>query len=338
MPRLKKRADGRYQRRKVINGKSVMFYGRSLAEIDEKITNYELRVNHPATFKEIAEDWKDAKWDSLSVTTQRGYRKAYERAVEYFGHRLVAEISVPDVNRYLSNFIDHKFALKTVQAQKSVISTIYAHAILNGKATQNPARGFELPRHLPKTPRTAPSDEDIRKVATGDYEWLLPRILIYTGMRRGEVLALDWSDIDRNKKTITINKVIVYDGNRPILEHRTKTEAGNRTIPLPDALARYLPPNSRGRLFDYKYHTLCKKWREWSKALGVDCTMHQLRHAYASLLLDAGVTAKDAQVVLGHSDVSVTQNIYTHILQTREQKTAAALNDYLTTFLTTTNP
>ena len=132
MPRLKKRADGRYQRRKTINGKSVLFYGKTQAEIDKKIAAYELRVSHPATFREIAERWKDDKWDTLSITTQKGYTAAYNRAVEYFGDRLAAEITVPDVNRYLYDYIDDRYALKTVQAQKSIISNIYAHAIILG--------------------------------------------------------------------------------------------------------------------------------------------------------------------------------------------------------------
>lgn len=328
MPRLKKRADGRYQRRKTINGKSVMFYGRTLAEIDEKIAAYELRVNHPATFREIAQKWKDARWDKLSITTQQGYKKAYDRAVEYFGDKYAAEITAPEVKHYLKYFIDRKYALKTVQAQKGIISTIYNYAISEGFVKDNPTKDVTIDRGLPKKKRLPPSDEDIQKIAYGEYEWLLPRILIYTGMRRGEVLALDWSDIDRTTKTIFVNKVVVYQSNRPTVENRTKTEAGTRYIPLPDALARYLPPNRSGRIFEYKYSALRKKWEKWAKALGVDCTMHQLRHAYASILLDAGVSAKDAQPILGHSDVKVTENIYTHILESRGKKTVAQINEY----------
>ena len=329
MPRLKKRADGRYRRRKKINGVYVDFYGKTIAEVDEKIAVYERRANAPLTFEEIAKKWKNDRWEKLSITTQRGYNAAYNNAVEYFGSQYAAEITTPDVNRYLKIFIDDHLALKTVQAQKTVISVIYENAIINGDVKENPAKGFSLPRDLPKTPRTIPEDDDLQKIATGDYEWLLPRLLLFTGMRCGEALALNYEDIDRKKKTITVNKAVVFDSNNPVVVPRTKTKAGMRTIPLTDALARYLPSNSHGRIFEYKYSALRKKWDKWQKELGVTCTMHQLRHAYASILLDAGISAKDAQVVLGHSDVSVTQNIYTHILQSREKNTAETLNKYL---------
>lgn len=328
MPRLKKRSDGRYRRRKTINGVVVDFYGRTPAEVDKKIAEYERRVNSPYTFREIAEKWKSDRWDKLSVTTQNGYRKAYERAVDHFGDKFAEDIASPEIKRYLQYFIDKSYALKTIQTQKNIISVIYNHAVGEGFITRNPANGITLEKGLKKTHRLPPSDEDIKKIAHGDYEWLLPRILIYTGMRRGEVLALEWSDFDRKAKNISINKVVVFKSNKPTVEHRTKTAAGTRTIPLPDALARYLPRKRSGKLFDYNQSALRKKWDKWARNLGVKCTMHQLRHAYASILLDAGVEAKDAQGVLGHSDVAVTQNIYTHILQSREQKTAQKINDY----------
>jgi site-specific recombinase XerD len=56
--------------------------------------------------------------------------------------------------------------------------------------------------------------------------------------------------------------------------------------------------------------------------------MHQLRHAYASILLDAGVTPKDAQHLLGHSNVAITQNVYTHILKSRAEQTAEKINAF----------
>ena len=329
MPRLKKRADGRYRRRKTINGKVIDFYGKTTQEIDRKIAEYERKAKAPPTFKQCAEAWKDERWEELSPTTRRGYNAAYDRAVKYFGEMCMDEITTPDVKHYLKTYINRKYALKTVQAQKTIISTIYEHAIGEGTAKDNPARGFQIERNLPREKRTPPSDEDIMKIMTGDYEWLLPRLLIFTGLRRGEALALEGEDFDLDAKKIYINKVIVYESNKPVVLRRTKTAAGVRKVDLLDALIPYLPDNLSGRLFDISQSALRKKWDKWAQELGVACTMHQLRHAYASILLDADVPAKDAQIVMGHSDVKVTENTYQHILQSREKKTAAKLNDYI---------
>ena len=72
-----------------------------------------------------------------------------------------------------------------------------------------------------------------------------------------------------------------------------------------------------------------KAWKFWRDETGIDLTAHQLRHGYATLLHEADVDVKDAQELLGHSDVSVTQNIYTEVSNRRRKKVAKQINSYL---------
>lgn len=329
MPRLKKRADGRYQRRKTINGKSVMFYGKTLAEIDEKIAKYEKRVNAPLTFAQIADRWERSQAEQLSFTTLNGLKMPLKRAVEHFGDRLAEQITVPEVNAYVHELIAERYAMKTISKYRSIISIIYEAAILRGDVTHNPAKGWSLPRGLPRNPRKAPSDIDIDKIINTDDPWIFPRILVLAGLRRGEALALTYEDIDRKNKTISVNKEILFDGNRPVLVERTKTDAGKRLVPLPDALAAIIPDQKHGRLFDLTFRQFRTKWAKYCERVGISCTPHQLRHAYASILLDANIKDKDAQTLMGHADISTTRNIYTHILESRQSQNAAAINDYI---------
>ena len=89
----------------------------------------------------------------------------------------------------------------------------------------------------------------------------------------------------------------------------------------PDAL---LFPNESGELM--RETQFQRQWELYCKATGLSITPHQLRHAYATILFNAGIDDKDAQELLGHANLSTTRDIYTHITQRRREKTAAILN------------
>lgn len=325
---MKKRKDGRYMAQRTIDGQKMTFYGDTQAEVYRKIDEYTKRKSKPATFREIAEAWQDAKWDSFAPGTLNCYRSAYERAVDAFGDIAADEVTAGMIMRLLDSMIAKRYSGKSVKTQKTVISTIYRNAIIEGKVTSNPAVNCVIPRGLPKKTREPPTEEEIRRVIESDDEWLFPKVLVYTGMRRGEALALCYEDFDFDRKIIHVNKEVIYRSNSPILVQRTKTSSGIRDVFLPDALAELIPRNKKGSMFESTLRSFKTQWDKYCERLGVDFTPHQLRHAYASFLYDAGVGVKEAQKLLGHADAATTQNVYTHIMQSRDLETANTLNDY----------
>lgn len=83
-----------------------------------------------------------------------------------------------------------------------------------------------------------------------------------------------------------------------------------------------------GKDGDYIHYTAYHRmWKRWQKTAGVTVTAHQLRHGYATMLFEAGISERDAMDLLGHADINLTKNIYTHIRKTREEETAAKLNE-----------
>ncbi len=328
---MKKRKDGRYMVQRTIDGKKVSFYGTTPEEVFRKIEEYTAREATPRTFREIAEAWQDKRWDSFAPGTQNCYRSSYDRAIAEFGDMYAKDVTPAQVTRLLDKMISQHYSSKSVKTQKTVINTIYRNGIIDGSVTSNPASACIIPRGLPKTDREPPDDEEIRKVIESDDEWIFPKILLYTGMRRGEALALTYEDFDFNQMLINVDKEIIYRSNTPMLVHHTKTASGKRKIILPDVLAEEIPKGKKGPLFDLTYRSFKTQWSHYCKRVGVSFTPHQLRHAYASMLYDAGIGVKEAQKLLGHSDVSTTQNIYTHIMNSRNSKTAMQLNDYFNT-------
>ena len=176
------------------------------------------------------------------------------------------------------------------------------------------------------------------------------------GLRRGELIALQWNDVDLEKKELKIRKAVSYYSNTP-KEKTPKTEAGARTIEIPEALIEplkyqkkkynslYVCPSVDGKLMTEVAWK--RSWEAYQNflniAAGGKCgsrghlkvvkvepfTAHQLRHTYATMLYDAGVDLKKAQEKLGHSDVETTMGIYTHIAEQRGKESEQKLNDYL---------
>ena len=162
----------------------------------------------------------------------------------------------------------------------------------------------------------------------------LAYFLLYTGLRMSEARALEYNDIDWENRLINVNKKIVDDDNNPILRYETKTEAGTRQVILLDRVADLLPKKKNGIIFCNEaggYLTkkqLQRNWDNLRRDYNLNVTAHQLRHAYATMLYEAGINEKDAQDLMGHSDIRLTHAIYTHIRKEHKAETAEKLNNF----------
>lgn len=329
-----RRKDGLYQETVPIKkgGRTVYkyFYGKSKAAVLRKIADYEEEQEALARgrpFKEIAEEWWETT-ESLAENTRHGYKAHYDRAVARFGEIPMQEIRPVDINRFITDFVkDNHPADKTARTQLSVVSMICKHSVACGDAESNPARDIDVPKHLPRRPREMPSEDDIKavKASVGLPFGLFAYMAMYTGCRRNELLALEWSDIDLEERTISINKSLYEIAGGEARLKRPKTEKGIRTLPIMDKLLPYLAP-SDGLVFpnpatgsyihDGSFTLL---WKRYKDASGVSCTPHQLRHCFATMLFEAGVSESDAQELLGHAQISTTKDVYTHIRERRKK-------------------
>lgn len=324
-----KRSDGRWQDQITLpNGKRKYFYGRTKQEVNRKLREYREAEAAGKTFQTVADEWWSAHEPTLAPNTTKGYRPALARARLRFGTTDIAAIRPPDVNRFLLDFIREEHAAqKTAKTQLMVCNLIFKYAVANGYIDANPARDLSVPRGLEHNPRDLPSDEDIATIeASTDLPFgMFAYWILYTGCRRGELLALRWEDVDLEARTVHITKSVYYLANTPQLK-APKSKAGTRTVALPDALYNRITPG-KGYLFPDEatgklmtnghFQTL---WKHYVKETGITCTPHQIRHAYATMLYDCGIGTKDAQNLLGHAYASTTQDIYTHIRAKRESE------------------
>ena len=340
---MKRRPDGRWQKRITLpNGKTKLLYSSAATErlankeFNEQMLMLKEEKSHSLLFSAVADKWNSEYRERISdINYRKGPKASYERIVSHFGESYINEITSTDVHAYINKLIKAKASQKSVATAKSLLNMIFSYGILEGHIENNPVQIITLPANLPKKPRKLPTDEEL-EIVNSHYEGFnfLPFFLLNTGLRKSEALALDYSDIDFDKKTININKHLLHDGNRPIVENKVKTINSLRSVILLDRVAEKLPRDKKGPVFcnpNGAYLTKCQfaiRWARWQKEYNVNVTPHQLRHGFATMLFEAGIDLKDAQELMGHSDISTTQSIYTHIRDKRTKETAEKLNSF----------
>ncbi len=325
---MKKRKDGRYC--KAITdqktGKRIFFYGDTEREVTRKILDYESHARHGRTFREVANEWWLLETDNLSPSTVKGYGLCLNSVVKYFGEWYMTEIKTSDIIRYFHVLKRAGYAKKTVKNHKIIISRIFHFAVIEGDIEYNVARDAEIPRGLPENKRHPATPEEERTIRDTDGVWLLPFMALFTGMRKGELLGLQWGDIDMEHRFIYVNRSVWYDSTMPVVKD-PKTEAGKRRIPILGILYDELQKINADK--QPKYHFVFggekpmseKAYRyayaKFQKQTGIKATCQQLRKSYATLAVGANVPADVLKVIFGHADISTTLNIYAEVRDER---------------------
>lgn len=331
------RPDGLHEAIRTINGKRVAFRGHSDAEVERKMIEYQAKLEAGKTFEEVADAWETEHFPTLASNTLRSYRRPKARAVAHFGKRLIREITPPDVKAFIVDFAGQNYAKKTVVTQLQILSMIFSWAVEHGECNSNPCSCVSIPKGLKKKYRGTATPEDEKIVKASPQIWLLPFFILYTGMRKGEALAIQGRDIDRKQSVIHVTKSIYYENRKPFIK-APKTEAGCRKVPLLLPLLKWLPKKiapdhylfsldgGKSPLSEGEYNRL---WKEYVRSTGITCTAHQLRHSFATMIFECGLELKDCQDILGHSTAAMTQDTYTHIREARREETAKTLNKLL---------
>lgn len=215
----------------------------------------------------------------------------------------------------------------------------------------NPCADVKIPKNAGENSRTAINKHTIQLILTTQHRAKVAAcIMLLAGLRRGEVTALTWFDIDFKNRIINVNKS--YDFKQFELKE-TKTKAGMRKIPMNDFLYNLLLEAKQhskgpyivqkvydGRMTETAWKRLFESYMEALRAADgrdedslcfaderfEEFTAHQLRHTYCSMLQWSGVDIKTAQELMGHSEYGVTANIYTHVDE-QSKANAAVLQD-----------
>ena len=351
MPRKRKgeRADGRIQLildiGRAPDGKRLrkVFYGRTRVEAETKKAAYleqasGIRYDTTITLSE----WIDAYLNTYPPHANPLYYQQnivpYNRLKTALGERQLSSIREVDLQQFLNGMKD--YSASTISKQLQVMKAVFAKARKNKLISDDPAEDLSAPVGTKGTHRALTREEislivDRWQSCPAGF-WTM--LMLFAGLRRSEMIALDWSAVDLAERALTVKQVGILHNNQMIVQPRAKSQAGLRVIPivapLYNALTTVPEALRSGFVCLSANHTALTEtavqWgiQRFTRILGFTFRCHDLRHTFATLLYDSGADVKTAAYLLGHSDVTVTMRIYTHLSEQRKQASTSALMDY----------
>ncbi|MFJ8263383.1 tyrosine-type recombinase/integrase [Rummeliibacillus sp. NPDC094406] len=335
----------------------------ALARIKLEISNGTYQKQQPETYQDIYELWlkqyEKTVEESTFVKTTGIFKNHILPAMHSYK---IEKITVDVCQRHVDEWADK---LKKFRMIKSYAAKVLDFAIKRGYIQTNPFALVDMPTALKKKQASIEEKKEnfysreqlIEFLSCFEKEnnvkaFTLFRLLAFSGIRKGEALALNWKDLDFKSNEICINKALSRGKDNKLYMKSTKTGVA-RTIKMDERTMAILKDWRKKQKQDYLilgFNTMRAdqlvfsneqneylqptKTRKWilhvQKKYNLDTvTTHGLRHTHCSLLFEAGASIKEVQDRLGHSDVKTTMNIYAHVTEKAKEAAIQKFESYL---------
>ena len=372
------RKDGRYEGRVSINGKRKSFYGKTKVEVKEKTKKFLLKVENgykepeKITLNDYIVYWlKNYKLNKIEPSSYSRLCSVYDNQIKNtIGSKMIGKITTKNIQELIDEYANPSsskrkpLSLSGLKKIMELLRACFNMAIREEVIAKNPCEYVILPKQscikVATKEQFSLSDEEIERLknaslkrnkTNGEYksrDALVLLLVLNLGLRVGEVLALEWTDVDFDKRIVYINKTVQsnirdYDfdsGKKKVysrIKDSTKTRAGVRTLYLGDTTLAYINELKRydeRQDISSKYvactkvgtlHTARNLQRSLDKVLSranIDkkVSLHTLRHTCGSYLIRNGIGIEVISKLMGHANNSITYNKYIHSVKEEEAK------------------
>ena len=351
--------------------KRKSFYGHSRAEAERKRDLFKQYLNRGSmyspgiTVRMWVEEFKATYRQNVNSAYLDIDDVPYNRLTQKLGDVRMVDVTESMLQRALNDTSGMSFS--TCDKYRQAIKRVFERARKNRIIADNPAEDLVLPPHTKGSHRALESWEvslilDNWSIHNSGL-WVM--LMLLAGLRRSEMIGLDWSSVNMGARLIEVTQVAVVHRNASHIEQRAKTLAGTRQIPicqpLYDALSSIPASNRTGAVclsahgkrltesaFSRGMETICNAleriangdppfqpgrrtdlMQEDAERIRFGFRAHDLRHTFATFLYDAGVNVKAAQYFLGHADIRITLDLYTHLSKEREAESRNQAVGYL---------
>ncbi len=319
----------------------VNFYGDTKSSVLQQLRDYQnslesnVHLDKTTAFAHYAQQWYEDYETHVEPSTYSSYGYTLRILTGHFGNRKLGDIVTADINRFLTKRVKDKCSASQISKCRTMLIQIFDSAESNNLILRNPARRSKIPRNLgggQVTTREAFTTDEVSRMMVGLPNNLLGnsiRLMLCTGLRTQEVLALTPNDIAKNGSAVVVNKAIKTVNGVPTLG-KPKSARSNRTVPVPTAYHQ-VACNLRGT--DDGNHVLWKGnstegltpvgtfRRQFYRALAtVDGVTkrspHCCRHSYVTWLQANGTPMELIARLAGHSDIATTDGYLHTTLET----------------------
>ncbi len=318
-------------------------------------------------FEDFAEQWFEeyAKLN-LRNTSYEKMKQLPPRVYPAIGHLRIDKITGRHIQQFINDLAlngknkknGKPLSRKTVIHHLNFISNVFGYAIKMNMLNDNPCRNVTIPKGEKKEKQIYTLEEIAQIFELLDDEdvptkyRVFIKLAVYSGFRRGELLGLEWKDVNWESNLISVRRTSNYTAERGTYTDTTKTKMSQRTLKFPDYvmdLLRELKAEQESEAVKLgnqwiDHDRLFTKWDgspmgnctpySWFRKFCVRnnirfCDLHSLRHFYASALINEGVDAAAVSGALGHSVISTTTSIYCHVFQQAQAKAGDAIASVL---------
>ena len=316
-------------------------------------------------FETFAEEWfEEYAKTNLRNTTYERLLQLRKRIYAEIGHLRMDKITPRQIQSFLNGLAKDganektgkPLAPKTIRHNLSLISDIFGYAIKMGVVSYNPCSRITIPKVEQKEKKIYTVEEVTKFLELLENEPIKYRaffnLAVFSGFRRGELLGLEWKDVDFDSSVISVRRTSCYTAQKGIYTDTTKTRKSQRSIKFPNAIMELLKKfkleqDGEARKLGSKWIDTDRLFVKWNGEpmnnntpyfwLNEFCEKHGLpfygihsfRHLFASMLVNEGVDIVTVSGALGHSAVSTTSNIYCHMLDNSQAKVSEAITNVL---------
>lgn len=308
---------------------------RELDKFVEEIKNGN-NISSNINFITFAQKWLDdyAK-PNLRERTVQGYKDYLNlRLIPYFGNMNLSDIQLYDIQKFV-NSLSSTLSSETIRKYKNCLSCIFNYAVRWNFLKFNPCNGVIIPKGLDTSVKPVFLTKDeveqlLLYLNTEDLKHqIIVRLALQCGLRRSEILGLTWNAIDFKNNTISIYQATTTIRGVGTVISDTKNQSSIRTIYVKDEIIELLKklPKETELIFNGISNNAVSKWfkRFIEKNNLKHMRFHDLRHTHATLLIANGIDMKTVSSRLGHSNISTTMNIYTHVLSENDKKASEVI-------------
>jgi integrase len=346
------------------NGKRKYCYDKTRSGVQKKLKALQKEIDartvvtsKPETVEAFLSYWLGIRRGQKTIkeSTHNNYESHLKPVIPYIGSVKLTKLTTDKLQQVFNALLETRKA-STVHTIYTVLSIAFNDAMRWKKMGYNPCKDVQLPPAEKHEGPVLTGEQALHLIDTAKGTSLecFVTLALATGLRRGELLALRWSDIDMEQKTVKVarTRALVHDekGTYRIIETAPKSKAGKRTIKLAQFAINALKEHrtrqleqrlQAGATWQDKDFTFCKntgemlvasttdqQFKKLLKLAGLpDMRFHDLRHSAATLLLSKGAPMKVVQEILGHSDFATTANIYAHVLMELQDSAMSKMDD-----------